>query len=172
MKFIEFNGQNIPYKRSNGIYWIALRPICEALNIEYTRQFKNAKAHPIFGPALAKQPMQIPGDQTRNMICLPEEYIYGWLFSINSDSPELLLYQKECNHILYNHFHGVITRHSELYTALADKRRRIEQLQTVLSQNPEFVEWNNARMTASRLWKDIKGSVAQESELFTDEDFK
>lgn len=116
--------------------------------------------------------MQVPGDQARNMICLPEEYIYGWLFSINSDSPELLLYQKECNHILYNHFHGVITRRSELYTALADKRRRIEQLQISLSQNPEFVEWNDARMTASRLWKDIKGSVTQESELFKDEDFQ
>lgn len=172
MEFIEFKGHNILYKRINGVYWIALKPLCEALGVNYNRQYQNAMSHPIFGPAFAVQQMQVPGDQARNMICLPEEYIYGWLFSINSDSPELLLYQKECNHILYNHFHGVITRRSELYTALADKRHRIEQLQTSLSQNPEFVEWNDARMTASRLWKDIKGSVTQESELFKDEDFQ
>lgn len=172
MKFIEFQGQNILYKRINGVYWIALKPLCEALGVNYNRQYQNAMSHPIFGPAFAVQQMQVPGDQTRNMVCIPEELVYGWLFSINSDSPELLLYQRECNHILYNHFHGTLTKRATLYTELTRYRRRIDELQTRLCNVPEFVEWNETRMSAARLWKEIKGSVDQENELFKDEDFR
>jgi hypothetical protein len=32
----------------------------------------------------------IPGDtQPRKYVCIPEKYVYGWIFSIKSDSEEL-----------------------------------------------------------------------------------
>ena len=83
-KFLEFNGKLIYFLAVDGQYWIAIKPIMEALGVEYTRQFKNLKEDKILGAALALQPMQVPGDQTRNYACLPEFFIYGWLFSIQS----------------------------------------------------------------------------------------
>jgi hypothetical protein len=113
-KFLEFNGKTLVFLAVDGEYWVALKPICEALNVEYTRTFKNSKADPIFGAALAIQPMQVPGDQTRNMICLPEKWIYGWLISIQSASPELQQYKKQCYEVLNNYFHGAITGRKNL----------------------------------------------------------
>ena len=60
---------------------MAIKPVYEVLNIEYTRQFKNLKNDTILVPELAKQPMQILGDnQIREYICLSKKLIYGWLF--------------------------------------------------------------------------------------------
>ena len=58
-RFLQFNGKTLLFLAKDGTNWIALKPICEALGIEYTRTFKNVSADPIIGPALAKQPMQV-----------------------------------------------------------------------------------------------------------------
>ncbi len=79
-KFLEFNGKKIIFLSVDGTYWIALKPICEALNIEYSRSFKNVKNDPILAPVLAIQPMQVSKNgilQGRNMVCLPEKFIYN-----------------------------------------------------------------------------------------------
>lgn len=88
-KFLEFNGNKIVFISVDGTYWIALKPICEALNIEYTRSFKNVKNDPILAPELAVQPMQVSKNgksQLRNVTCITEKYIYGWIFSLRSES--------------------------------------------------------------------------------------
>jgi hypothetical protein len=132
-KFLEFNGKTLVFLAVDGQYWIALKPICEALRVEYTRTFKNAKTDPIFGPVLAIQPIQIPGDQTRNMVCLPENWVYGWLLSIQSASPELLEYKKECYQVLYNHFHGSITGRKELLSAKAKAQVEVDEVMNSLT---------------------------------------
>jgi hypothetical protein len=114
-KFLEFKGKNLLFLSKDGIRWVAIKPICEAINVEYTRSFKNLKEDPILGPALSIQPMQVSeNDQVRQYSCLPEYLIYGWLFSIKSESKELLEYKKECYQVLFNFFHGTITGHKEL----------------------------------------------------------
>lgn len=116
-KFLEFNGKKIIFLSVEGTYWIALKPICEALNIEYSRSFKNVKNDPILGSVLAIQPMQVAKNgkkQLRNVTCIPEEFIYGWIFSLRSDSEELTEYKRTCYKLLYNHFHGTITNRKEL----------------------------------------------------------
>jgi hypothetical protein len=139
-KFLEFNGKNIIFLNVDGSYWIALKPICEALNIEYTRSFKNAKNDPILGPALAIQPMQVSKNgksQIRNVTCIPEEFIYGWIFSINSESQELIEYKRTCYRLLYNHFHGVITNRKELLLERNQVDTEIHYLKEELKENQE-----------------------------------
>lgn len=46
--FLEFNGKNILFKSENGVYWVAVKPICEALNVVYTGQLKRLKNHHFF----------------------------------------------------------------------------------------------------------------------------
>ena len=85
-KFLQFNGKTIFFQAYDGQFWIAIKPICEALNLEYTRQFKNLKEDEILNQLLAEQPMVGADNRIRKMVSLPEKYIYGWLFSINSSS--------------------------------------------------------------------------------------
>lgn len=116
-KFLEFNGKNIVFLNVKGTYWIALKPICEALNIDAFRSIKNVKSDPILGSEWSKQTTQVSKNgksQLRNVTCLPEKYIYGWLFSLRSDSKELIEYKRTCYELLYNHFHGTITNRKEL----------------------------------------------------------
>lgn len=119
-KFLEFNGKSIHFLAVDGQYWIALKPICEALNVNWNRQFQNLKEDKNLQAAFANQQMQVPGDQLRNYVCLPEFFVYGWIFSIQSDSEELAAYKWECYRILYEHFHGAITGRKEL---LSEKAR-------------------------------------------------
>ena len=145
VKFLEFKGKNIVYLSLNGTYWIAIKPVCEALNIEYTRQFKNIREDEILRPVLAKQPIQIPGKQVRTYTCLPEEFIYGWIFSIRSDSKELQQYKVECYRVLYNHFHGFITRRRILIKEKADTRVKRRKVEHALLENPDYVEMTKLR---------------------------
>ena len=100
-KFLEFNGKNIFFVAINGQYWIAIKPICRALNVDYIPQFKNLKEDEILGQLLSKQTMVGPDNKFRNHVCLPEFYIYGWIFQIQSQSPELLKYKWEWYRVLY-----------------------------------------------------------------------
>jgi len=116
-KFLAFNGKNIVFISVEGFYWIAIKPICDALNIDADRSIKNIKIDPILAPEWSKQTIQVSKNgkkQLRNVTCIPEKFIYGWIFSLRSDSKELTEYKKTCYNLLYNHFHGTITNRKEL----------------------------------------------------------
>lgn len=118
-KFLEFNGKSIHFLAIDGKYWIALKPICEALNVDYIRQFKNLQEDKILGELLSEQTMVAADGKMRKMICLPEFFIYGYIFSIQSQSEELQAYKLECYRILYEFFHGAIVGRKELLTEKA-----------------------------------------------------
>jgi hypothetical protein len=171
-KFLEFNGKTLLFLSVSGTYWIAIKPICEALNVQYERQFKNINADPILGPALSKQTMQVPNDQARNMICLPEHLIYGWLFSIRSESQELLIYKKECYEVLFNYFHGTITRRKKLFEEKAKIQKERGKLELELRKDPEFVKLEDLRAREARIGKELKemdkGELNEQLGMFND----
>lgn len=117
--FLKFNDKLILFTTVDSVTWIGLRSLCDALKIEYTRSFKNAKKDRIIGPALAIQPMQVPGNatiQVRNVTCIPEFLVYGWLFSIHSENEELWSYKATCYKLLFDHFHGTIGNRNTYYS--------------------------------------------------------
>lgn len=108
-KFLEFNGKRISILLADGSWWVAIRPICEVLNVDYHAQYKNLKEDEILCRVLSKQTTHDTTKRLQEMICLPEKYVYGWLFSLRSDSIELKSYKMKCYDVLYNHFHGALT---------------------------------------------------------------
>jgi hypothetical protein len=100
--------------------------------------------------------MQVPGDQIRNMICIPENWIYGWIFSINSSSAELLNYKRECYRLLYDYFHGTITRRKELLGEKLSVQLERGKIEKVLRQNPEFLQFENLKAMEARIGKSLK----------------
>lgn len=137
-RFLSFNGRTIWFLSIDGQYWIAIKPICEALNINYDRQYKNLKKHRILSQLYAIQPMVAEDDKLRKMVSLPEEFIYGWLFSINSESPDLIRYQKECYHVLFDHFHGALSARANTLREKTLEELEIEQLKQKLEDTPEY----------------------------------
>jgi len=131
-KFLEFNGNTLVFLAVNGQYWIALKPICEALVISYKRAHENLLADPIYSELSTNQGMVAADGKTRKMVCLPEEWIYGWIMQLQSKSPDLIEYKKECHRVLYNHFHGTITGRKELLAQKAKAQAVIDEVMNSL----------------------------------------
>ena len=143
-KFLEFNGKNLIFLSIEGTYWIALKPILDALSMDADRSIKTLKNDPILGAERSLQTVQVSKNGTfqgRNMTCLPEKYIYGWLFSLRSESPELIEFKRTCYELLYNHFHGTITNRKELLMERNNIAERIATIKNNLKeQNETFKE--------------------------------
>lgn len=108
-KFLEFNGKRIAVLLADGSWWVAIRPICEALEVNYNRAYQNLQSDEILSDVFAKQQTHDSINRLQEMVCLPEKYVYGWLFSLRSDSEGLVEYKRKCYDVLFDHFHGALT---------------------------------------------------------------
>ncbi len=160
-KFLEFNGKAIGFLSIDGQYWVAIKPICEALGVDWSRQYKNLKSHRFFNRVRAVQPLHDRSDRVQNMVALPERYVYGWIFQINSASEELANYQQECCDILFNHFHGIMSSRRELINENHEMRKQIEIAEEALMENPEY-----------KTYLDLKNGVAINKRTLTNLDKK
>jgi len=132
-KFLKFNGKNLVFLSVDGQYWIAIKPICESLGVNYNRQFQELKNDPIYSQLFAQKQMVAADGKMRKMVSLPEEFIYGWIMQIQSGSPELAEYKLECHRVLYNHFHGAITGRKELLKEKAKAQVEMNEVMNTLS---------------------------------------
>lgn len=155
-RFLEFNGKTLLIKQSEDNFYIAIKPVCEALNVDFSRQLRTLKENLILGSVWSLQTMQVPEDQSRNMVCLPEKYIYGWIFSIRSESTELIEYQKLCYDILYEYFHGTITRRKKLFEEKARLQSQRNRIELDLRNNEEFVKLEDLKAREARIGKELK----------------
>ena len=146
-KFLEFNGKKITLVNADGQFFIALKPICEALKVDYNRQFKNLKEDKILSQLCAIQHTVAGDKKQREMVCLPEKYIYGWLFSINSESEILATYKLECYNVLYNHFH---LKQAARETELISRTQIDEKIQALEGKLKETIEYEQLENLKAR----------------------
>jgi len=166
--FLQFNNTNVLFTTVDGTTYVAIKPICSALNVDYSAQLKVVKSDPILAPEYVIQHIQVPNLQGRKYTCIPEKYIYGWIFSIKSDSPELLQFKKECYNLLYNHFHGIIGKRKELLLGVAETQLKITDLKKDLENNKTYKELieleNNKKLLTSEM-KRIDNIVVNQTEM-------
>lgn len=139
-KFLEFNNKKIAILLNNGTWWIAIKPLCEALEIKYEKQRERISEHPILAELLATQSVLASDNKLRDMLCLPEAFIYGWLFSIQSDNPVLIQYQRKCYDILFQHFHGALTGRITALSERDEISEKIAALEEKLLESKEYQE--------------------------------
>ncbi len=118
---IHFHGTEIPcVQDENGEVFVAVKPICDSIGLNWERQRQTIREHQVLGPASCLYTMQVgpgptlrPGQvsgQGREMVCLNMDYLHGWLFSINVNQvgedarPGLMRYQRECYRALKEFF--------------------------------------------------------------------
>ncbi|MEZ4925585.1 MAG: phage antirepressor N-terminal domain-containing protein [Saprospiraceae bacterium] len=155
-KFLEFNGKNISLLMADGTWWVAIKPICEALGVKYESQFERISKHRILSQLFLKQGMVAADGKMREMVCLPERYVYGWLFSINSDNEKLLDFQHKCYDILYNHFHGALTARLNILNELSTNAERMAQLEEELQKIELYNEFQDLKKRNAQSSKELK----------------
>jgi len=148
-KFLEFNGKAILFLQVDGTYFVAIKPICEALEVDFIEQFKQIKSDPVLSQLLWNTTMVASDEKLRKMACLPEKFIYGWLFNIKkSKSEHLLEYKWKCYEVLYDYFHGTITHRQKLLKEKTKAELEIDVLEEKLEYNEDY-----------RRLKDLKASI-------------
>lgn len=107
---VQFNQQTLTATLVNGIPHVALKPICNQLDLDWAAQFSKIKRHPVLNSTVVMMTMVAEDGRTREMLMLPLEYLNGWLFGIDSNrvKPEakeaVQMYQRECFNVLAAHF--------------------------------------------------------------------
>ena len=88
---------------------VPIRPICEALGIDDKAQRDRIKRDEIL--KLVECTMTSTGKDGKSyeMTCIPLEFVFGWLFSIDHERVseearnKVLWYKRECHHALVFH---------------------------------------------------------------------
>lgn len=108
------NNQKIQVILDNGAEYVPIRPICDALGIEFSSQSKRIKRDQILSSTVVTMTTVGADEKNREMTVLPLRFIFGWLFTIDSnlvkeESREAVVrYQLECYNALYNHFKSYV----------------------------------------------------------------
>jgi prophage antirepressor-like protein len=97
----------------SGQILVVVKPICDALGLDSERAIKTLSDDEVLGAERSEQTVQVGNDQARKMICLPLEFINGWLFQIKltntmseATKEKLIDYKRSCYKALFNHFFG------------------------------------------------------------------
>lgn len=108
---VEFRGAVLEGVIDNGRPYVAMRPIVEALGMNWTRQLEKLRGDPVLGPELSNIRGMVAEDgKRREMVCLPEELLQGWLFKVNPSKvkpgtrEKVTAYQRECYRVLREAF--------------------------------------------------------------------
>ncbi|MGI4871446.1 MAG: phage antirepressor N-terminal domain-containing protein [Janthinobacterium lividum] len=150
LKTVFFQENPIYYlETGEGINLVLIRPLCEALGVDADWQIRELKTDDMLSGEVCEHTTRLPSeDRARPYTCLPEEFIYGWIFGIkqsNTMKPEtraaLTAYKRECYDILYQHFHGKIRQAQREVTRKASNAAEIARLrQQIEANSPEQVQ--------------------------------
>ena len=109
LETIQFHNQSLIVLNHENKPYIAMKPVCENIGLNWAAQFKRIQRHHVLGQGVVM--MTIPSKSgNQEYLCLPISMLNGWLFGIDTNrvKPEirqkLEQYQLECFDVLYNHF--------------------------------------------------------------------
>ncbi len=112
--------------------YVPIRPICEQLGLAWSSQLQRLRRDPILGEEiLGVFVTNTPGigGGTQEMICLPLDFLNGWLFGVSANRvrddirPALLRYQRECYRVLAAAFTNTATSVTDDWMATSPESR-------------------------------------------------
>lgn len=89
---------------------VPIRPICDYMGVNWSGQYERLQRDPVLSEVTLSVQVTRAEDQAREMICLPLDYLNGWLFGISANRVKaeirdnLIRYQRECYRILADAF--------------------------------------------------------------------
>ncbi|MHA3083750.1 phage antirepressor N-terminal domain-containing protein [Acinetobacter sp. ANC 5383] len=107
---VKFNNQDVPVFFHENKPYVAMKPICENIGLQWEAQYKKIQRNHILNTTMSIMDMVAKDGKNRQVVCLPIGYLNGWLMSVDVSrvKPEikdtLIKYQLECYDVLYNHF--------------------------------------------------------------------
>lgn len=167
IEIVKINKVDVVCPLDKGEQYVAIKPICEILGVSHQGQFKRIQADEILS-SVVNQWLTTGADSKKyDMTCLPLRYVFGWLFSIDTEKvkPEakeqVIKYKRICYDVLYDHFMGPISERKRDLSRKSEIARRIVELDDQLKENKEYNELINLKAEEMRLGKSLKENDKQ-----------
>lgn len=145
----KINGIDIVTVEQDGEIFVPIKPICDAVTVNYTSQIEKIRSDETFSNSTIPLRGIVAADgKEREMLCMPLWLVYLWLGTINpknvSDEarPKVIAYRLECAHVLYEHFTGSMKR------TIETNNTEIELLKQINSAISDEKEAKNRRKKA------------------------
>lgn len=96
--------------QEDGLFFVPVKPLCEALGISHQAQQDVLKKHPIWGPVVTLRVTTGGDGKQYEMLCIPLKYAFGWLMGIDARSVKpdayesVVRYQEAAYDALYDRF--------------------------------------------------------------------
>ncbi|OCG68524.1 hypothetical protein A9G39_02715 [Gilliamella sp. Imp1-6] len=110
IQLVQFHNQQISILNHNNKPYVAIKPICENIGLDWEAQRQRIKRNEILNSTAFMIKVVAKDGKNRDVLCLPLGYLNGWLAGIELSrvnpeiKPILKQYQLECFDVLYNHF--------------------------------------------------------------------
>ena len=108
---VDFHGTPLVAIAVDGKPFVAVRPICDALTIDFDSQRHRIARHPVLSASTVITTGVAADGKRREVLCLPLDKLNGWLFGISAARvrdparrERLIDYQRECFDVLAAHF--------------------------------------------------------------------
>lgn len=153
LQTIQFNNQSLITFEQNSTHYVAMRPICENIGLEWGSQYNRIKRDEVLNSVMVIITTTGSDGKNYQMLCLPIQYLNGWLFGIDTNrvKPEiretLIKYKKECYQALHDYwFKGKAER--EIDTITPEEQRMIQNAVTATHQR--------TGMSYGEIWSRVK----------------
>lgn len=106
---VAFHGTPLTVITHDSQQLVAMKPIVEAIGLQWEAQYKRIQRHPVLKPAMSIMDIPSAGGNQRTA-CLPIDYLNGWLFGVDVNRVReeirdtLIQYQRECYQVLSNYW--------------------------------------------------------------------
>lgn len=124
---LQFHNQSLVTFEQNGTYYTAMKPICENIGLQWESQFNRIKRDDVLSSTIVMITIVAEDGKKREMLCLPIQYLNGWLFGIDVKrvKPEiretLITYKRECYQALFDYWNKPRQQPLPLAEAEADE---------------------------------------------------
>ena len=104
------NDTSITIVQEGSDIFVPVHTITDALGVDFSSQRKRIMEDPILASTVVQKTTVGSDGKQRDIVCLPFEFVFGWLFTINPDKVKqeaaeaVIRYKRECYHALFAHF--------------------------------------------------------------------
>ncbi|QPB42207.1 phage antirepressor N-terminal domain-containing protein [Rodentibacter haemolyticus] len=176
LQTIQFHNQSLITFEQNGTHYTAMKPICENIGLDWKSQYARIKRDDVLNSTVVIITIVANDGKERQMLCLPIQYLNGWLFGIDVKrvKPEiretLITYKKECYQALFDYWNkGVAVKSAvEIEKLSKDHQTFIKNL--VMDRTKRLPKEHQAKAAITQ-WSALKTHFGKSYKDINDDQF-
>lgn len=132
---VNFHNQTLITLEKDGNHYVAMKPICENIGLDWASQFTRIKRDEVLNSVIVMITTTGADRKIYKMLCLPIQYLNGWLFGVDTNRVKaeiketLITYKKECYQALFDYWHDGVAINPR---ATKDERKPLVQAVNML----------------------------------------